>query len=232
MARSFQYKTKTAILLFAQSTTLASSTKVIARNPKQNFLLWKKMNNRVLKTTRKTKLPTFYFNETNQIGYTFGEKLANALLETFDKGFEHVIVIGNDCPLLKSVHLLEAASQLLRNDFVLGADFNGGAYLIGLKKSILNIEKFTAISWQTNLVFNELKSLSEENTIAILPSFNDCNTASDLKEIGLKLSYLDRLKHFILSLFRTISNINLSKIVFFSGKISSFHFNKGSPNCF
>lgn len=230
MLKKHIHPSKIAVLLFAQSENVESISKPITSSGKQNILLWRKMNDRVLKTIQKTNLPFFHSDETNQSGNTFGEKLANAVEQIFSKGFEKVIVIGNDCPELKSVHLIEAASQLLTNDLVLGANYKGGAYLIGVTKSALNIEDFKTIKWQTTAVFTELKVLSQEKTLAILPSFNDCNTAYDFKKIVSNLSFLDRLKHLILSLFRNSSRINRYEIPVFNAKMSSLNFNKGSPH--
>ncbi len=232
MLKNYTLTSKTAILLFAQSENVERITKPIASTTKQNVLLWKKMNERVLKTISKSKLPYFHSNETNQIGTSFGEKLTNAILQLFSNGFEKVIIIGNDCPELKSHHLIEAVSQLQNNDFVLGANYNGGAYLIGVTKSALNLENFKTIPWQTTSVFNELKVLSLNNTLEILPSFNDCNTAYDFKKIVPNLSFLDSLLHLILSLFRNNAPINRYETPFFSAKISSLNFNKGSPHSF
>lgn len=232
MLKNYTLTPKTAVLLFAQSENVERISKPIARNKKQNVLLWKKMNERVIKTISKSKLPYFHSNETNQIGTSFGEKLANAIQQLFNKGFEKVIVIGNDCPELQSVHLFKAASQLLKNDFVLGANQNGGAYLIGVTKSALNIQNFKTIKWQTATVYSELKVLFQENTVALLPSFNDCNTTNDFKKIVAKLSFLDSLHHLILSLFQNNSPINRYKIPFFKAEISSLNFNKGSPSPF
>lgn len=232
MFKNYTHTSKTAILLFAQSENVERISKPIANNTKQNVLLWKKMNERVLKTIQKTKLQYFHSNETNQLGASFGEKLTNAILQLFNKGFEKVIVIGNDCPELKSYHLIEASSQLQKNDFVLGANYNGGAYLIGVTKAALNIEEFITIHWQTAAVFNELKVLSQENTFVILPSFNDCNTVYDFKKIVPNLSFLDGLRHLILSLFRNNAPINRYEIPFVTAVISSLNFNKGSPHSF
>ena len=73
------YSAATAILLFAQSEKIESALKPIALSSKQNVLLWKKMNDRVLKTVQKTNLPYFISNETNQVGNTFGEKIIRAI---------------------------------------------------------------------------------------------------------------------------------------------------------
>jgi len=232
MLKNYTYTSKTAILLFALSENVEHISKPIATNTKQNVLLWKKMNERVLKTIQKTKLQYYHSNEINQIGSSFGEKLTNAILQLFNKGFEKVIIIGNDCPELKSHHLIEASSQLQKNDFVLGANYNGGAYLIGVTKSALNLEDFKTIKWQTTTVFNELRTLCKKSTLEILQSFNDCNNASDFKKIVAKLSFLDNLRHLILSLFQNNATINRYEISFFTAKISSLNFNKGSPLSF
>ena len=232
MKANYSNTSKTAILLFAQSEDRESVSKPIAFQKSKNVLIWKKMNERVLKTIQKTKLQYLHSNETNQLGASFGEKLTNAILQLFNKGFEKVIVIGNDCPELKSHHLIEAATQLQKNDYVLGANYSGGTYLIGVTKSVLNTESFLAIKWQTATVFNELKILSQKNTLAVLPSFNDCNTAYDFKKIVPNLSFLDSLLHLILSLFRNNAPINRYEIPFVTAVNSSLNFNKGSPNSF
>ena len=51
----------TAIILFAKSEEIESSLKLIAPSAKQNLLLWKKMNDMVVKTIQKTKLPYFQY---------------------------------------------------------------------------------------------------------------------------------------------------------------------------
>ena len=80
------------------------------------------MNNRVLKTIRKTKLTYFISNETNQVGTTFGEKITHYIQEIFTKGYQNVIVVGNDCIEIKAKHLLNAASKSFCNFIIIITD--------------------------------------------------------------------------------------------------------------
>lgn len=119
--------TSTAILLFAQSKSTESHSKPIAYCKSKSILLWKSMNERDLKTIQSTNLTHFISDENSQIGDTFDEKITHAIQDIFNKGFEKVIVIGNDCLELKSNHLLKAAHSLRTNDFVLGAILTVGS---------------------------------------------------------------------------------------------------------
>tara|TARA_R110000868_G_scaffold81946_2_gene231741 strand:- start:52130 stop:52828 length:699 start_codon:yes stop_codon:yes gene_type:complete len=226
------YSTTTAILLFAQSENIESALKPIASNCKQNILLWKKMNDRVLKTIQKTNLSYFVSNENNQIGNTFGEKITHSIREIFDKGFEKVIVVGNDCIELKTQYLLEAERDLEFNDLVIGSDNNGGAYLIGVTKSKFIASQFETIPWQTKNVFSALQTLYKTQSIAYLPCLNDCNSTSDFKKAIHKLSFSNPLRSLLLSLLQNKTLINQNENTFFSYKYGALNFNKGSPFSF
>ena len=223
------YFTNTAFLLFAQSEKIESALKPIASSAKQSILLWKKMNDRILKTIQKTQLPYFISNETNQVGITFGEKITHSIQEIFEKGFEKVIVVGNDCIALKGQHLLQAERDLQINDLVIGSDYSGGAYLIGVTKSKFKAEPFETIPWQTKNVFSALQTLYNTKTIAFLPSLDDCNSASDFKKAIHQLSYFSTLKKTLLSFLFVPKHQNKFETDFIGYQCHSLSFNKGSP---
>lgn len=223
------HSSTTAILLFAQSEKVQSISKSIVCKKMQNQLLWKKMNEKVLKTIKKTNLPYSVFDETSQIGNTFGEKITDAINKVFAQGYDKVIVIGNDCIELQADHLLLANTNLQLNDSVLGADFNGGAYLIGISKRNFIAKQFAAISWQTPCVFKELKALFNEKNTGLLPVLNDCNCAFDFKKAICKLSFSDGFKNLILSLLQKKTNVNHYENSQVSYEYKSLNFNKGSP---
>ena len=220
---------RTAILLFAQSENVESIIKPIFPSAKQNVLLWKKMNGNALKTIQKTKLSYFISTEKNQVGTSFGEKITNAIQHVFDQGFEKVIVIGNDCIELKSHHLLQADRDLKTNYLVIGSDYSGGAYLIGVRKSTFNFANFQRIPWQSKDVFTALQSLYKEQSIAYLPFLNDCDDASDFKKAIHKLSFSDDFRKLLLSFFNSLKVKKNSEIKFISTAYQAVNFNKGSP---
>ncbi|NCT10491.1 MAG: DUF2064 domain-containing protein [Flavobacteriia bacterium] len=232
MILSKDYSTSTAILLFAQSEKVESVSKPIVCQKKQNSLLWKKMNEKVLQTIQKTYIPYFISDENTQIGNTFGEKITHSIQTIFNKGFEKVIVIGNDCLELQAKHLLDTSHKLQKNDAVLGADFNGGAYLIGVSKSSFNANEFATIAWQTRFVFDELKQLFGEIKTAFTPSLNDCNSAFDFKKAVHKLSFSDSFKNVILSLLQNKTVVPDYETSFLSYEFDFLDFNKGSPFSF
>jgi len=223
------FYSKTAILLFAQSEYRESVCKPITGLNRQDIVLWKKMNERVLKTIKRAKLPFYISDKDNQIGKTFGDKLSGAVSEVFAKGYEKVLVVGNDCPSLNYKHLLEALIKLKTSDSVLGADFNGGVYLIGVSKVAFNTKAFSAVSWQTSTVFNELRLLFNNYSCSILPRLNDFNRSSDLKEVLKNLSFTDSFRSLIMSLSQEVTVAVDNKSFLVSFELIAFNHNKGSP---
>ena len=219
----------TAILLFAKSEEIESIAKPITPSTKKNVLLWKKMNDRILKTIQKTKLPYFISNETNQVGTTFGEKITHSIQEVFDKGFEKVIVVGNDCIALKAKHLSNTEQNLQTNSCVLVADYNGGVYLIGITKLGFNDKDFESIPWQTKNVFSDLQSLYQKQAVVYLPILDDCNSTSDFKKILHQLPYYSSLKKILLSFLFVPKHQNKFESNSIVSQYYAASFNKGSP---
>jgi len=223
------YSITTAILLFAQTEKTESTLKPIVSSWKQNVLLWKKLNDKVVKTIQKTQIPYFISNETNQVGSTFGEKITQSIEEIFAIGFEKIIVVGNDCIALKVQHLLQAERDLQSNHLVIGADYSGGAYLIGLTKSKFKAEPFRTIPWQTKKVFSALQNLYNTQAIGFLPSLGDCNSASDFKKALYHLPYFSALKKILLSFLFVFKQQDKFESNFIVNHYYTTRFNKGSP---
>jgi len=221
--------TRTAILLFARSEKTESALKPLASCSKRNLLLWKNLNDMVLKTIEKTKLPYFISNENNQVGSTFGEKITHSIKAIFTKGFEKVIVVGNDCIELNSQYLLRAQLDLQMNDLVIGSDYSGGAYLIGVTKSKFNADSFENIPWQTKSVLTALQSLYKTQAIAFLPCLNDCSNAFDLKIATHRLSFSAAYRRILLSFLPTKNVLSHFETLFVSYYYHPLNFNKGSP---
>lgn len=62
-----------------------------------------------------------------------GERLENAVTDSFKRGADPVICIGGDCPNLDKIHI-DQATAALGNDYdvVFGPSEDGGYYLMGL----------------------------------------------------------------------------------------------------
>ena len=132
-----------------------------------------------------TGLPYFLITSAGQKGHTFGERLYQALAQTFAQGYEQVIVIGNDCPQLQVEDLLRASHLLKNNGSVLGPNHNGGIYLLGLHKSVFEKAAcFTQIGWQTPALLQELTALLQQpgEGVACLTTYSDINNPQDLQK--------------------------------------------------
>jgi glycosyltransferase A (GT-A) superfamily protein (DUF2064 family) len=102
-----------------------------------------------LREARLTNLPLFHCSGKHQHGNSFGERLANAIEDTFAKGYERLLVIGNDTPDLNAAALQKAGKSLNDNQLVLGPATDGGVYLIGLTPEAYQREAFIQLAWET-----------------------------------------------------------------------------------
>jgi hypothetical protein len=219
----------TALLIFAHSDEVQSALKPLAYTKKQNKALWHKMNERVVALVGKTKLPYFISDENTQLGDSFGDKLSHAIQFVFDKGYDKVIVLGNDSPGLRLANLHEASAALQENSTVLGSDFKGGAYLIGISKSFFNERAFAKVDWQTPAVFMQLQSLFLAQNPIIIAPLADCNTKSDFEKLLQDLPFNNDFKNVLLSL-RGYSRVIYRFLNHFHTNLSiGLTFNKGSP---
>ena len=102
------HSSNTAILVFIRSVAdeLANKRLFPAAGYQGNVSLIRSLNKQVRNTVQATGLPYFVIDSTSQKGDNFGERLTNAMASVFIKGFERVVVIGNDCLSIDSSLLL------------------------------------------------------------------------------------------------------------------------------
>lgn len=86
-----------------------------------------------------------------QQGDTLGDKLRHAFELLFEKGHEHIIVIGSDCPDITPEIVEEGYLRLTSHDIVIGPAEDGGYYLLGMNK--YNAALFQEIKWSSEVVF-------------------------------------------------------------------------------
>lgn len=114
-----------------------------------------------------------------QQGKDLGEKMSSAFDWAFEKGYEKVILIGSDLWTLNERLLLEAENALDENEYVLGPSYDGGYYLIGMKRSSPHL--FQEIAWSSqNVLKQTLKRVSSE-AFYFLELANDIDEFKDLK---------------------------------------------------
>lgn len=120
------------------------------------------------------------FQKYLQNGNDLGDKMKNAFIKAFSRGYQKVVIIGSDCYDLSTEILNNAFEKLNSSDVVLGPATDGGYYLLGMKQ--LHKSFFTNKEWSTNnvLVDTLIDIKNEKLTYALLPTLNDIDTEEDL----------------------------------------------------
>ncbi|MFC4262885.1 DUF2064 domain-containing protein [Ferruginibacter yonginensis] len=192
---------QTAILVFAQTAQAEQGNKSFALH-KHGAAYFQYLNRIVFQKVQKTGLPFFIFSEKEQVGKTFGEKISNAVNAVFEKGFQNIMIVGNDSPQLQTKHLLKAHQQILLGNTVIGKNCRGGAYLIAFNKKWYQHQPFKNVSWQSNQLYHDLCGLFT-NTINIgLPTLIDINAKADAVAVFSTLAYTCQLKKLLVNLLQ------------------------------
>lgn len=116
-----------------------------------------------------------------QKGEDLGQKMFNAFLEVFNRGFRKAICIGTDVPHLTRKIIIEAFAKLEKNETVIGPSTDGGYYLIGMTKSMEEI--FSNIDWGTDRVLSQTIDILKELDLnySILDEIPDIDNIEDLR---------------------------------------------------
>ncbi len=167
----------TAILFFANSPEHEQNRKAIAKSQR----LFRVLESNLLDKVRRTGIPLYRSNEHSQVGDTFGLRFTGAVQSIFDKGYDSLIVIGNDTPQLSRAHLLKTRNLLQQGKTVIGPSTDGGFYLLGLTKAQFNQALFVELPWQrANLFHNIAQLLGTEGNLCQLPMLADIDTTRDI----------------------------------------------------
>lgn len=194
---------QTAILLFAQTAQVDAT-----RKSQVDIAVMDVLNTRILKTVQSSGLDYYHFTEKEQRGDSFGSRIANSFQDIFNLGYESVICLGNDTPLL-TVDLIKKASQSLKKgNAVKGKSFDGGLYLIGLNRYQFNNSSFENLPWQSKALATSFHSYIQgtDSTLIVLKSLQDINSSEDLHQflsgkdarvviVGLLLNTLSRKRN-------------------------------------
>lgn len=174
----------TALLVFSLSVEMDSQRKTIfgKNRKKENRALIKLMIEQTEKVAELTGVDIFWVDEHQQTGLDFATRFTNAIQNLFDKGYENVMAIGNDCPDLDIQLLGSAIEQLQTMQLVLGPSADGGVYLMGMNKAIFDRDSFIKLPWQTSHLFvglhDHFHALDIE--IEMLQTLSDIDSLEDL----------------------------------------------------
>nr|WP_319493230.1 TIGR04282 family arsenosugar biosynthesis glycosyltransferase [uncultured Desulfobacter sp.] len=122
-----------------------------------------------------------------QKGDTLGDKMENALADTFAAGYERAVLIGSDLPDLPSGIIDSAFSGLEERSAAIGPSLDGGYYLIGFTAAGFTPRIFHGIPWSTNQVFDLTLNRFKDYQVShcTLPVWQDIDTREDLSFLTL-----------------------------------------------
>ncbi len=114
-----------------------------------------------------------------------GERMFQAISAQFSD-CRAVLLVGADCPSIDSGIFQEGFAALQTNDVVIGPAFDGGYYLIGVRKSLSRESLhflFSDITWGTSAVLAQtLKRISTlQLNHQLLKKLHDIDTPEDLQ---------------------------------------------------
>ncbi|SOE20556.1 hypothetical protein SAMN06298216_1044 [Spirosomataceae bacterium TFI 002] len=195
-------------MVFSLSARAEAQSKAIfgKRNNELSRALQHSLIDRAKKLVQNINLPVVWYGEDSQVGSNFGERYANAFQDLFDRGYENVISIGNDCIELTSEILKEACSLLNTQKTVWGPALDGGVYLIGINKSVFDKRVFEDLPWQTPQLLEQIiqKFDDRDKNCLSLPRLIDVDDLSSLKATLYKNTFIE---------FQIILNEYLSSFV-------------------
>ncbi|WBX71405.1 TIGR04282 family arsenosugar biosynthesis glycosyltransferase [Tenacibaculum retecalamus] len=122
---------------------------------------------------------TNIYQKHQQKGENLGFRMQNAFNDSFDAGYEKVMIVGSDLYDLTPNHINEAFAKLNTNDVVIEPAEDGGYYLLGMKKLQPNI--FQNKEWGTSTVRKDTLNDLQKVTVHLLDELNDVDVIEDIE---------------------------------------------------
>lgn len=179
-----QHWPRTALILFSRNAEAEAYAKPLLGKGRHraNAAIARDLTAHTLQALRRAGFEPHWFQEERQRGESFGERLANAFSDVFEHGYTSAIAVGNDCPDLSNLDWASVLRQLAEGQSVIGPDFRGGAYLIGLQARGFDPRAFASLPWQTSSLRAELQAHLDGNApCTVLAAFRDLNSLQDLR---------------------------------------------------
>jgi hypothetical protein len=164
-----------------------------------NVKLYRLMQSQVSDVMAPTGLPVFHIDDTEQVGESFGERLCNAAETIFKKGFDQLIILGNDAYGLKTDHVMKALENVKAGKTCLMPSNQGGALVIGMSKKHYRRALWLELPWCTPKLFHELFDCLPQCGI-LGEAMLELNTATDIHEMLVMKGELTELAFYVLTI--------------------------------
>lgn len=118
-----------------------------------------------------------------QYGDDLGQKMRNAIGAVLRMGYNKVILMGTDIPHIHTETIKNAFDNLKQKDIVIHPAWDGGYYLIGMKReyeSIWNLRRYGT----NTVMYDTLQHMKAENlSISVGQMYYDIDCKEDLKQL-------------------------------------------------
>ena len=119
------------------------------------------------------------YQKHQQVGVDLGIRMLNAFKNSFEAGYQKVIIIGSDLYDLSSENIEKAFTVLDKNDVVIGPAEDGGYYLLGMNDLQENI--FKNKDWGTATVRKDTLTNLQDKAVFLLEELNDVDVFEDIE---------------------------------------------------
>lgn len=119
------------------------------------------------------------YQKHKQIGDDLGIRMQNAFKNSFETGYQKVLIIGSDLYDLTLEIIEDAFTKLDTKDVVIGPAEDGGYYLLGMK--ILQPNIFQNKEWGTSSVRKQTLKDLEKVSVHLLEELNDVDVIEDIE---------------------------------------------------
>lgn len=118
--------------------------------------------------------------EEVQLGVDLGERMSNAFLSLFQKGYKKVIIIGTDCPEIKTADIKDSFQALEKKEVCIGPAMDGGYYLLGMCQFYGAL--FQNMPWSSSEVSKRTLEILNRDQISyeLMKMLRDIDTEEDL----------------------------------------------------
>ncbi len=138
---------------------------------------------------RLAELVPDFISSFPQKGPNLGERMHNSIKYILDKKYEKVILMGSDIPELKIEAVTVALEKLDLTDLCLGPTYDGGYYLIGMKKPCHGLFN-SKLNWGYSTVFDRTVKLAENKGLQVSYTHKcrDIDTKEDIREFLMSVN--------------------------------------------
>ena len=116
-----------------------------------------------------------------QKGLDLGQRMRNAIIESFQRNYARVILTGSDIPLLDAASMARFFKHLLTADMIIGPAMDGGYYMIGFQRKIYIPPVFENIIWSSAGVFEQTIANAADLNVQVEKIWFDIDTGKDLE---------------------------------------------------